>query len=78
MDKKNQETYKSKSYSEMLNISPIEKVHKMLDQKFQNQPVLTMKFELTRGMRLVKDHVESAASLLGIGGGGFIFGMLSC
>ena len=48
----------------------------MLDQKLPSQPILTLKFEIMRGMKLVKEHVEAAAHLLGISDGGLVLGMI--
>ena len=49
---------RSKSYADMLNMTPHEKFNKLLDQKFQDQLVLTLKFQVVGGMKLVKEAQE--------------------
>ena len=68
---------RNQSYSNVLAYtSPQERVHHMLDQKIQQQPVLTLKFEVSPGMKLVKEHVEAAGAMIGIKEGGMVLGMM--
>ena len=53
----------------MLSLSPHERVNKLLEQKYQEQPVLTLKFQVLNGMKLVKEHAEIAVANLGINTG---------
>ena len=57
-------------------LSPQERVNKLVGQRFQSQPILTLKFEVTKGMRLVKEHIETAAALIGIQESGLVLGMM--
>ena len=71
------ERVKTKTYSSILSFtSPQERASQMLEHKFQKQPVLTLKFQLSPGMRLVKEHVETAAALIGIKESGLVLGMM--
>lgn len=62
--------------SQFKNYSPQEKVNQLLDNKFPVQPVITMKFKISPGMRLVKEHVEAAAAIIGIQESGLVLGMI--
>ena len=54
---------------------PQERVEHLLDEKPQRLPILIMKFEAAWGVRLVENHIEIAAQLVGLEDGA-VLGML--
>ena len=54
-------------------MSPQERLHHLLDQRAPKHSIITIKFKLAVGMRLVQEHVEAAAALVGIAESGLVY-----